>query len=300
MKSIFAEKNNFQAQLVQNFLDNIDANMDGPLDSKPETWAIWTDETYQQVVELAERFMNDYPNSYFVGLGDSPSYTVHAIKLLSEKQNLNAKTVHIAHSSGHLFRLITPDPSENLYFNRFPEEWPLNLDKYQDYLTAHELHPKKIMARYNDAGTKTIVMDYFEQGKSLASFFHLMYTWARESGIRDRDFARALLPVAMSHKEIPSPYIKYRDDPLQIKLALVPVSRRLNLTLSSMESDVNRFVPSYSMFDWDKAPREPIQNIARVLEIKQGLQKTVDVFPVRQTGAVPSNNPFARLKKVFG
>jgi hypothetical protein len=43
-----------------------------------------------------------------------------------------------------------------------------------------------------------------------------------------------------------------------------------------------------------------VHNIARVLEIKQGLQKTVDVFPVRQTGAVPFNNPLARIKKVFG
>ncbi|MFA5041206.1 MAG: hypothetical protein WC464_06205, partial [Bdellovibrionales bacterium] len=191
MESIFAEKKSLQAQLVQNFFDNIDANRDEPLDSNHETWAVWTDETYQQVVELAERFMNDYPNSYFVGLGDSPSYTVHAIKLLAEKQNLNVQTRHIAHSSGHLFRLITSNPSENLYFNRFPEEWPLNLDKYQDYLTAHELHPEKIMTRYNNKGTKTIVMDYFEKGKSLASFFHLMYEWARECGIRDKDFSRA-------------------------------------------------------------------------------------------------------------
>ncbi|MFA4995066.1 MAG: hypothetical protein WC521_07175 [Bdellovibrionales bacterium] len=297
MKSIFEKEKDVQARLVQEFFDNMFADNDTAQDSEPKTLGVWTDESYQDVVGLADKLLSDYPNSFFVGLGDSPSYLVHAMKLLAEKQNSDVQARHIAFSSGHLFRLITRSPSENLYFNRFPEEWPLHLDKYREYLTTQGLHPEKIMARYNETGTKTIAADYFEKGKSIASFIHIMYIWARECGINDKTFSKVFLPVVFSHFNI-SPLIKFRDDRFQVRIYHVPVSRGLTNTLSSMASCVNRFVPYYSQFEWGRPPVDPIDTIANVLEIKRGLQDAVEAYPVRQTHTL--GNFKSILTKIIG
>lgn len=146
---------------------------------------------------------------------------------------------------------------------------PPLVHNYRKRLKKRHLSPQQIIESHRRDQRPTVFIDYINSGNGLASFMHMMYDWARESG---PDTLRHFLAATRVHtlKEQDKRGIEVMRFP-DLGLSIEPTSQRISDNFAhyfadSRDDSPDRLVGFYPPTEWHRGSPD-VRNVGLLAEI---------------------------------
>lgn len=136
-----------------------------------------------ELVEAADTLLGSHPQSDYIGIGQSPAWLCRAAMLMDRARG-GVSAFTLVPFSSH-FSEIEKERAERIdgkSIKSFSIRQPKNLEKYRRHLAKRGLSPRNLVNNYKSTGREQVFVDYTKNGRGIASFMHMMLTWAKEEG----------------------------------------------------------------------------------------------------------------------
>ncbi len=226
------------------------------------TWASDANNIYE-CIDMANSINSSYPNEIIVSLGQSPSWIVNTIEKIRIHNN-NLTPVKYIPFSGSFFYTDSENAMTKLYqkTKQYPNN--INIDSYRNLLTEISLDPLTICNNPN----KTIIIEHTKSGSGLASFLHVIFSWANDLGVMNGLEQKLHVIIFNSKDRKPLFNIHFQQDENipPITCATIKVSPKFETQIGNGNGEEtgeysDRLVPSYKSNRWGtELPPYPISS----------------------------------------
>ncbi len=262
------------------------------MDDSPATVpAPWyeTPKNYQSLLKWGQQLIDENKNDHIVCLGQSPAWIVKAAETINSNSTNSSLQFDYIPFSGN-----THQTASKMHFHRDAKRAQPDADSlshYRQLLSEHQLSPAAIIARHNN-GQQTLIVEYTEIGRGLASFLSVLLDWAAQTG-QQQALADSLKIANYSFGRVNATKdtTLHVDDHPPVAMRSHIVNNQLIFALRMNDSpDVSaqRFVPSYPHTSWKNPPVSLSENAATIASITQNLEQAAQVFIANSHGAAKS------------
>ncbi|WP_341749402.1 MULTISPECIES: hypothetical protein [unclassified Candidatus Tisiphia] len=239
----------------------------------------WYDkpENFNNIVEIANKITESYPNSRIFSLGQSPAWFVKAEELLVKASHHSEAIFDYIAFSGKFYKKSELE-------QEFKKEFTIdkgNEANYRVYLKSINMDPDSIIDSFK-AGQQTVIVEYTQMGRGLASFLSVLCNWAKEEGkkeLLEDSFKIAIL--AQDCNEITNIIIPgevyFQCDKYFVDTELIILMSGDKAGKVDGRENLDRLVPYYPYWKWNQSPT-PLENNELVTEIIGELQVSVNEF----------------------
>lgn len=139
---------------------------------------------FKQMIQIAVDIESSIKNSSIYYVGQSPIWLGTTLDLMNSSTRTGNVNSYVPFS-GKCLEFVENKEEEFGYYTSENANMPSakNLELYRSLLRNLELDPKSILERYRNFGRETVLMDFIEEGRSLASFLYILYEWAAEENV---------------------------------------------------------------------------------------------------------------------
>ncbi|WCR59249.1 MAG: hypothetical protein PG978_000685 [Wolbachia endosymbiont of Ctenocephalides felis wCfeF] len=234
----------------------------------------WKEESnFSKIVEVAEDVLKSFPNSRIYSLGQSSAWIVKASEILEKSCSKERQFGYIPFSgsfveeyrTGYCCSKDRPFPNKGAQAN------------YRSLLKSIGLSPAEIVLQHTEKGSKTVILEYTNTGRSIASFVFVLFSWAQEEKI-ELDDALDIITFARYGSLPPVKYINIYQADIYIRCSNIWTENDFLVALANgMDDGCNsdRLVPYYSHRSWHSLPEKLVGNEEHVATLTEKLESVI-------------------------
>lgn len=154
------------------------------------TETLWENnqENLAKLVKIADEISKKFPRSRLYGLGHSSSWLIKTMKILNDVRPIVDQTYHHVPFSGSFATRRGLGMYEiDLEGDSCVAPSADQLKDYKKLLDKLGLNPTEIMTQYRNENRRTVIIDFTETGRSLASFLYVLIKWGEDLGLQLED-----------------------------------------------------------------------------------------------------------------
>lgn len=241
----------------------------------------WDDKSnFNKIVKIAENLLLSYPKARIYSLGQSPAWIIKAGEILSQEKAVSREFGYIPFSGSFLER--EQEDEGDFYIGGRPLPSRELQISYRDVLRSIRLSPREIIEQAAK-GKKTVVLEYTNSGRSVASFVLVLFEWAKEEGII-KELKKSINIVTFARQNsgiegiLPLTRISIINADIYIACKNLWGENKLLVALANSIDEgpqSDRLVPSHHHTNWSSVPAPLTDNIDIIKMLTEQLQQAV-------------------------
>ncbi len=242
-------------------------------------------EICKKVIKLANIIVDKYPTARVYSIGQTAAWVVKVAEQSAKYKRKKQTHGYIAFSGSFvqeqpksLSQSETSSTRRSSFFGEFSKTFYMkgglvHENQYREYLKTLGMSPKEIINKAKK-GNKTVLVDWIQQGESLASFLFVLFRWADDEAVKDAlKKSLEIVVLCQDYCEISS--IELADLSLTVELHAIKITAWVLQSImyaKDDESGADRLVPNYDPHQWIGAPEKLTNNA-----IREKIEKQIEV-----------------------